>query len=214
VNWIQRVSRGLVQVSDSPEIETADTDSDAAEPGSMLSNTGESRTVTVIHTSVHDFFRKSSTFGRLLGAPNRPNLNRLPKCIREMKRKREEKIEIEREGEKIEEWRPEIIEAEGHATIIQSCLDYLNLELDHFKKRRQILPSAADDSVRDGIYRNRQIPFSFSAAGSRRSSDDGSGGLALGAVRTDPGEIQGLECIQTKGQLQEDPVMNWLSGTE
>jgi hypothetical protein len=32
----------------------------------MLSNTGESRTVTVIHTSVHDFFRKSSTFGRLL----------------------------------------------------------------------------------------------------------------------------------------------------
>jgi hypothetical protein len=66
VNWIQRVSRGLVQVSDSPEIETADTDLDAAGPGSMLSNTGESRTVTVIHTSVHDFFRKSSTFGRLL----------------------------------------------------------------------------------------------------------------------------------------------------
>jgi hypothetical protein len=132
-----------------------------------------------------------------------------------MKREREEEIEIEKGGERIEEWLPEIIVAEGHATIIQSCLNYLNLEeLDHFKKRRQILPSAADDSVRDGIYRNRQIPFSFSAAGSRRSSDDGSGGLALGAMRTDPGEIQSLECIQTKGQLQEEPVMNWLSGTE
>jgi hypothetical protein len=83
-------------------------------------------------------------------------------------------------------------------------------ELDHFKKRRQILPSAADDFVRDGVYRNSQIPFSFSAAGSRRSSDDGSGGLALG----DPGEIQGLEWVQTKGQLLEDSVMNWLSDTE
>jgi hypothetical protein len=35
-----------------------------------------------------------------------------------MKRKREEEIEIERGGERIEEWLPEIIVAEGHATII------------------------------------------------------------------------------------------------
>ncbi|KAI4677819.1 hypothetical protein J4E81_010749 [Alternaria sp. BMP 2799] len=71
LKWIQRVSRGLVEVSYSSEKELSDNASALAGQGSVLSNIGESRTINVIHTSVRDFFRQSLTFGGLVPAHER-----------------------------------------------------------------------------------------------------------------------------------------------
>lgn len=203
VKWIQRVSRGLVEVSDSPEIETADIDSDAAGPGSMLSNIGESRTVSVIHTSVHDFFHRSSTFGGLVP---------FDEMIQSVSAEQTEMNKIT-----AEELHKKTFVADGHATVLQSCLNYLYLEeLSDLAERRQGLASAAGDSVGNGIYRNDQVPFSFSAAASQRSSEEGSmdGRLPLAALRKDPGEILGLQGLLNGGQLQDtDRMKDWLSGS-
>lgn len=52
---ISRVSRGLVEVSAHVDTTAHDTDSIPAGPGSMLSDTGETRLVRPIHSSVGDF---------------------------------------------------------------------------------------------------------------------------------------------------------------
>jgi hypothetical protein len=201
VRWIQRISGGLVEVSDAPGIETVDIDSDAAGPGSMLSDTGESRSVSVIHTSVHDFFRKSLTFGGLIpfddttedGSTGQHIMRRLT----------------------VERLHKEAIAAEGHATVLRSCLNYLRLEeFNDLIKRRQELPSATDDG--SGIYRNDHIPFSLSAAASQRSSDEGrmDGRLPLATLCKDPGEIEGLQGILHEDQPEDpDRMKDWLDGS-
>jgi len=114
------------------------------------------------------------------------------------------------------------IAAEGHATIIQSCLNYLNLrELDPLVEMNKKAPTTANGG--SGIYRNEYVPYAYSAAVSQASSDeDRVGRLPLAPIGLTPGGIEGLQDLareigtrtdrfRVPGNISMEGVMDWLA---
>ena len=206
LKWIQRVSRGLVEVSYPPEKEFTDDASAAAGQGSVLSDFGESRTINVIHTSVRDFFRQSLTFGGLFPVSVTPRSILADRFMIP--------------GVEDENLRRKALVADGNATVLQSCLNYLKLkELDDLVKLRQDHLSLLDKSERDrndqrrtlgdiandGIYRSEEIPFSYSAAASQVSS--GSRSMA-GRLPLFPISKGSNKTLNLPGATLDDQVQN------